>query len=162
LIAAFIPIERRAGRHALVPSAVMRNASFAGSCVAILFMSATFFASLLYLPQFMQEQLGYSPLEAGVGILPFVGVFAIVSFVAGPLYERVGAKPLAVFGGACITIAPFLFSHVHVGSGYGSLVAGMIVLGLGIGSFYPTATTAAVTSVDDSQTSLAGGIVYMF
>ncbi len=38
----------------------------------------------------------------------------------------------------------------------------MLVLGLGIGSFYPTATTAGVTSVDDSQTSLAGGIVYMF
>ena len=38
----------------------------------------------------------------------------------------------------------------------------MIVLGLGVGSFYPTATTAGVTSVDDSQTSLAGGIVYMF
>jgi hypothetical protein len=38
----------------------------------------------------------------------------------------------------------------------------MIVLGIGIGSFYPTATTAGVTSVDESQTSLAGGIIYMF
>jgi hypothetical protein len=38
----------------------------------------------------------------------------------------------------------------------------MVVLGLGVGSFHPTATTAGVTSVDDSQTSLAGGIVYMF
>ena len=38
----------------------------------------------------------------------------------------------------------------------------MVVLGLGVGSFYPTATTAGVTSVDESQTSLAGGIVYMF
>ena len=47
-------------------------------------------------------------------------------------------------------------------SGYGSLVPGMVVLGIGIGSFYPTATTAGVTSVDESQTSLAGGIVYMF
>ena len=38
----------------------------------------------------------------------------------------------------------------------------MVVLGIGVGSFYPTATTAGVTSVDESQTSLAGGIVYMF
>jgi hypothetical protein len=38
----------------------------------------------------------------------------------------------------------------------------MIVLGIGAGSFIPTATTAGVTSVDDSQTSLAGGIIYMF
>jgi EmrB/QacA subfamily drug resistance transporter len=162
LVAAFVPIERRAGKNALVPSDVMRNESFRASCLAILFMSATFFAALLYLPQFMQKQLGYSPLEAGVGILPFLATFALVSFVAGPLYERLGAKRLTAFGAACITIAPFLFSQVDAGSGYDSLIVGMVVLGIGIGSFYPTATTAGVTSVDESQTSLAGGIVYMF
>jgi len=121
-----------------------------------------FFAALLYLPQFMEKQLGYSPLEAGVGMLPFLATFALVSFVAGPLYNRLGAKTLVVFGAACITLAPFLFSQVDSGSGYDSLIVGMVVLGIGIGSFYPTATTAGVTSVDESQTSLAGGIVYMF
>jgi EmrB/QacA subfamily drug resistance transporter len=162
MLAAFLPIERRAGTHALIPREVMRNESFTASCVAILFMSATFFASLLYLPQFMEKQLGYSPLEAGVGMLPFLATFALVSFIAGPLYNRLGAKSPAVFGAACITVAPFLFSLVDAGSGYDSLILGMVVLGIGIGSFYPTATTAGVTSVDESQTSLAGGIVYMF
>jgi EmrB/QacA subfamily drug resistance transporter len=162
LVAAFLPIERRAGKSALVPREVMRNESFRASCLAILFMSATFFAALLYLPQFMQKHLGYSPLEAGVGMLPFLATFAVVSFVAGPLYNRFGAKLLATLGAACITIAPFVFSRVGESSGYGSLVAGMIVLGIGIGAFYPTATTAGVTSVDESETSLAGGIVYMF
>jgi EmrB/QacA subfamily drug resistance transporter len=162
LVVAFVPIERRAGAGALIPSDVMRNESFRASCLAILFMSATFFAALLYLPQFMERQLGYSPLEAGVGILPFLATFALVSFVSGPLYDRVGAKRLAAFGAACIAIAPFLFSQIGVDSGYDSLIVGMVVLGLGVGSFYPTATTAGVTSVDESQTSLAGGIVYMF
>jgi EmrB/QacA subfamily drug resistance transporter len=161
LIAAFVPIERRAGMNALVPRAVMRNESFRASCVAITLMSATFFAALLYLPQFMQKHLGYSPLEAGVGVLPFLATFALVSFVAGPLYNRVGAKSLAVVGAACIAIAPFLFSQIDEGSAYAALVPGMFVLGIGIGSFYPTATTAGVTSVDDSQSSLAGGILYM-
>jgi EmrB/QacA subfamily drug resistance transporter len=162
LLAAFVPIERRAGASGLVPREIMRNENFRASCLSILFMSATFFAALLYLPQFMQKHLDYSPLGAGVGMLPFLATFALVSFVAGPLYNRLGAKPLAVLGGACITIAPFVFSLLGEDSSYGSLVAGMIVLGIGIGSFYPTATTAGVTSVDESQTSLAGGIVYMF
>jgi len=162
MLVAFLSIERRAGTHALVPKEVMANESFTASCVAILFMSATFFASLLYLPQFMEKQLGYSPLEAGVGMLPFLATFALVSFVAGPLYNRLGAKLLAVFGAACITLAPFLFSLVDAGSGYDSLIVGMVVLGIGIGSFYPTATTVGVTSVDESQASLAGGIIYMF
>jgi len=162
LLVAFVPIERRAGKSALVPREVMANESFRASCVAILLMSATFFAALLYLPQLMQHQLGYSPLKAGLGMLPFLATFACVSFVAGPLYERLGAKLLASVGALCITLAPFLFSLVGEGSGYSSLIAGMVVLGIGIGSFYPTATTAGVTSVDESQTSLAGGIVYMF
>jgi EmrB/QacA subfamily drug resistance transporter len=161
LIAAFVPIERRAGEHALVPRSVMRNESFRASCVAVTLMSATFFAALLYLPQFMQKHLGYSPLEAGVGVLPFLATFALVSFVAGPLYNRVGAKPLAAVGAACIAVAPFLFSQVSEGSGYGALVPGMFVLGIGIGAFYPTATTAGVTSVDESKSSLAGGVLYM-
>jgi EmrB/QacA subfamily drug resistance transporter len=162
MLLAFVPIERRAGKHALVPREVMRNESFTASCIAILFMSATFFAALLYLPQFMEKHLGYSALGAGVGMLPFLATFALVSFVAGPLYNKLGAKTLVVLGAACITIAPFTFSLASSGSGYGALVPGMVVLGIGIGSFYPTATTAGVTSVDESQTSLAGGIIYMF
>jgi EmrB/QacA subfamily drug resistance transporter len=161
-IASFLPIERRAGKHALVPREVMRNESFTASCIAVLFMAATFFAALLYLPQFMQKQLGYSPLEAGVGMLPFLAVFALASFAAGPLYDRLGAKTLAVAGAALITLGPFLFSTLDEGSGYAALIPGMVVLGIGAGSFIPTATTAGVTSVDESQASLAGGIVYMF
>jgi EmrB/QacA subfamily drug resistance transporter len=162
LLISFLPIERRAGLNALVPRDVMANESFRASCLAILLMSATFFAALLYLPQFMQHQLGYSPLQAGLGMLPFLATFACVSFVAGPLYERLGAKVLASVGALCIAIAPFVFSLVGERSHYSSLIAGLVVLGIGIGSFYPTATTAGVTSVDESQTSLAGGIVYMF
>jgi EmrB/QacA subfamily drug resistance transporter len=162
LVASFVRLERRAGAHALVPREVMRNESFTASCIAILFMAGTFFAALLYLPQFLEKQLGYSALESGLGMLPFLAVFALASFAAGPLYNRLGAKPLAVVGAALIALGPLLLSFVDEGSGYGALVPGMIVLGIGAGSFIPTATTAGVTSVDDSQTSLAGGIIYMF
>jgi EmrB/QacA subfamily drug resistance transporter len=162
LVGAFVPIERRAGRHALIPPAIIANRNFAASCVAILCMSATFFAALLYLPQYMENVLHFSPLEAGLGMVPALATFALVSFIAGPLYGKVGAKRLAVVGASCMCAASILFSLVGSGSSYGALVPGMIVLGIGIGSFYSTATTAGVTSVDEAQASLAGGIVYMF
>jgi EmrB/QacA subfamily drug resistance transporter len=162
LVAAFVPIERRAGRHALIPPAIIANRDFAASCVAILCMSATFFAALLYLPQYMENQLHFSPLESGLGMVPALATFALVSFVAGPLYAKLGAKRLAVIGAGCMCAASVLFSLVDSGSTYVALIPGMLVLGIGIGSFYPTATTAGVTSVDESQASLAGGIIYMF
>src|SRR5205085_10597878 len=65
-------------------------------------------------------------------------------------------------GAAFITVGIFLLSRVEHGDTYGSLVVGMLVLGAGIGLFYSSVTTAAVTALDPSQASLAGGIVYMF
>ena len=73
--------------------------------------------------------------------------------------DRLGAKRLAVIGAAFITLGPFLLSFLDEGSGYSALIPGMVVLGIGAGSFIPTATTAGVTSVDESQTSLAGGSI---
>jgi EmrB/QacA subfamily drug resistance transporter len=130
LIGSFVAAERRAGDHALVPPDVMRNRDFAWTCGAILMMSAVFFAAMLYLPQLMINVLGYSAIGAGAGMLPMMATFASVSFIAGNLYERFGAKPLLILGSACI--------------------------------FYPTATTAGVTAVDESRRSLAGAILYMF
>lgn len=163
LIAAFLPIERRAGMHALVPGDVMSNESFAASCAAILMMSAVFFASLLYLPQFFQKVLGLSPLDAGFGVIPFLAVFAIVSFIAGPLYNRLGAKLIVSAGAACIAAGPFLLSlSADPSAHYTSMVPGMVITGIGVGLFYSAATTAGVTAVDPARSSLAGGIVYMF
>jgi EmrB/QacA subfamily drug resistance transporter len=163
LLAAFGRIERSAGAHALVPADLIRNRSFAASCLAILFMSATFFSALFYLPQYMQKEFGFSAFEAGMGLLPFMAVFAATSFVSGPLYNRLGAKPIVSVGAACIASGPMLIGAGIEGAGsLWTIVPGMAVLGIGVGLFYSSATTAAVTSVDDSRTSLAGGIIYMF
>ncbi len=110
LIGAFGFIERAAGRHALVPADVMRNRDFTYSCAAILLMSAVFFASMLYLPQFMLKTLEFSPIEAGLGMLPMMFTFAAISFVAGPLYDRFGPKPLVTLGSLCITVGPGLIA----------------------------------------------------
>ncbi len=125
-------------------------------------MSAVFFATLLYLPQFMQKILGYSPLKSGVGLVPMMGTFAVTSFVAGPLYGKLGAKRIVSLGCAAIAAGILLLSLVGRNSGYSGLVAGMLVLGVGIGLFYSSITTASVTALDSSRTGLAGGIVYMF
>ncbi|MGA9636662.1 MAG: MFS transporter [Solirubrobacterales bacterium] len=162
LITSFVFIERRAGEHALVPPDVMRNHDFASTCGAILMMSAVFFAAMLYLPQLMINVLGYSPVGAGAGMLPMMATFAAVSFVAGNLYNRFGAKPLLIVGSGCITIGPALIALLVDNQTYASIVPGMAILGLGIGLFYPTATTVGVTAVAEARRSLAGAIIYMF
>ncbi len=155
-------VERAAKLHALVPADVMRNRNFAYSCAAILLMSAVFFASMLYLPQFMLKVLDFDPVMAGIGMLPMMATFATVSFVSGPLYDRFGPKPLVVLGSLCITVGPGLIAAMVSEESYAAIVPGLAIMGLGIGLFYPTATTAGVTAVAESRRSLAGAIVYMF
>ena len=155
-------IERRAGAMALVPNDVLKNPAFLPACMAVLMMSAIFFAALLYLPQFMTKVLGYSASASGAGLLPMMGTFAVTSFVAGPLYSRMGPKLIVSLGAAFLAVGIFLLSMVQPTTTYDGLVTGMVVLGIGVGLFYSSITTAAVTALDPSRSSLAGGIIYMF
>jgi MFS family permease len=162
LISSFVVVERRAGAHALVPPDVIRNRDFSYTCAAILLMSAVFFAAMLYLPQLMINVLGFSAIGAGAGMLPMMATFAAVSFLSGSLFQRFGAKPLLIAGSLCIAVGPALVAILADKETYGAIVPGMAILGLGIGLFYPTATTVGVTAVDEPRRSLAGAILYMF
>jgi len=160
-LAKFFFVERRAGDRALVPDDVMRNGSFAAASLATLLMSAIFFAALLYLPQFMSKVLGFRAIESGAGLLPMMGTFAVTSFIAGRLYARLGAKVSVTGGALFLTAGMFLLSRISPTTTYDDLIFGMVVLGIGIGLFYSSITTAAITALDSSRASLGGAIVYM-
>jgi EmrB/QacA subfamily drug resistance transporter len=162
LLAGFALIERRAGDAALIPPDVIANRSFRAACLTVLMISAVFFAIVLYGPQLMEKILGWSALKAGAGLLPMLALFAIVSFIAGRLYERIGGRPVILAGTACLAAGPLLLSFFGADSGYAALVPGLVVAGVGAGLFYPSITTAGVTMLDETRSSLAGGITYMF
>ena len=153
--------ENRLGETALVPRSVMRKLTFAMATLATLMIAAVFFGALIYLPQFMIKNLGFTAIGAGAGLLPVMLTFALVSFVAGRVYEILGAKLMVSIGAALLAGGMFLLSAIQPGTTYDQLVPGMIVLGIGIGIFYSSTTTAGVTALDSSQSSLAGAIIYM-
>jgi EmrB/QacA subfamily drug resistance transporter len=160
--AAFAVIEPRMGESALVPSDVIRNRGFTSACLTILFLSAVFFSAILYVPQLMEKILGYSALEAGVGMLPMLGTFGVVAFLSDRCVARVGMRRVILAGTALLAVGPFLLSLFEADSDYVKLVPGLLATGVGAGLFYPTVTTAAVGMLDESRSSLAGGIAYMF
>ena len=76
LLALFVCIERRV-EHPLLPFRVFSNRTRAASFVAMFFAPAAMFAMFFYLSQYIQNVMGYSPIEAGVAFLPFC--FGLVS-----------------------------------------------------------------------------------
>jgi EmrB/QacA subfamily drug resistance transporter len=161
LMVLFVLRQRGAGMAALIPSDVAGNAAFRVVVLAVLFMSMTFFTALVYLPQFMEKLLGFSPLEAGLGMLPVMLVFGGSSFVAGPLYGRLGGRRVLLAGATCLPLGMLALSFIEADSSYATLVPGMALLGLGTGLFYSAATTAAISSLAETRASLASGILYM-
>jgi EmrB/QacA subfamily drug resistance transporter len=163
LIVAFGLIERRAGPRALVPPDVIANRRFRAACLTVLMLSAVFFATVLYVPQFFEKILDYSTLEAGLAMLPMLAFFALTSFIAGPLYNRVGMRIVVGAGTGMIALGTILLAlMIGPDAAFVDIAPGLLVLGIGCGMFYPSITTAAVTALDAARASLAGGIVYMF
>lgn len=160
LLSAFVAIERRVGHAALVPPRVMRNRSFVGALASVSVLACIFFGAVVYVPQFLQNELDWSALEAGAGLLPMMLTFGLVSFGAGPLYGVLGARPVIVVGAFSMVAGATVLAW-RIGTDYRSLVPGLVLLGIGIGLFFSALTTAAVTAVDDADSSLAGGIIYM-
>ncbi len=163
LLVAFAAIERTAGDRALIPRDIIANKRFRVACLVVLLMSAVFFSAVLYVPQFLEKILGYSAVEAGLGMLPMMAAFALTSFIAGPLYNRIGMRVAIAIGVGLIAAGQIALAlMIGPDAGYGSLFPGLLVIGMGCGMFYPSVTTAAVDAVGTDRASLAGGIVYMF
>jgi len=125
-------------------------------------MSPLFFVALMYLPQLFQKSLDYSAFEAGLALLPMMGTFTVASVAAGRLYERLGPRPILIGGASSLLVGAFLISLIERGDSWAQAVPGMVVMGAGVGLFYSSVTTWAVTALDPSRSSLAGGLTYMF
>ncbi|MFA0810233.1 MFS transporter [Microbulbifer epialgicus] len=158
----FIIVERRVGKFALIPPDVAGNRKFFAAGVTTLLLSAIWFSALLYIPQFLSKVHGYSAMVSGLGLLPIMITQGIVSYISGSLYEKLGAKLIVSVGTVFLCAGMFMLSHLHKDTTFAQMIPGLIVLGVGVGLFYSTITTAAITVVDPSRSSLAGAILYMF
>ena len=92
----------------------------------------------------MQNIRGYSPLEAGVRFLPSTVMIIIIAPLAGRLADRVGSRPLITFGLLCVSGALFWQSHLTVSSGYGALLPGFMLMGVGMGFVMSPMSLAAM------------------
>ena len=88
LLAAFVAIEMRIA-HPMLDISLFRKPAFDGASIAAFVLSAAMFAMFLYLTLYIQNILGYSPLEAGLRFLPIT----LLSFVVAPISGQARRAP---------------------------------------------------------------------
>ncbi|AWF82550.1 MFS transporter [Microbulbifer sp. A4B17] len=158
----FAWIEPHTRSDPLIPSDVASNWHFFSIALVTLFLSVTFVSMLLYIPQFLIKELSFSAVWSGAGLLPVMVTYAVVSYIAGWLYEVMGAKMILAAAALFLGFGMFLLSGLIIHDRYLHLVPGMLVLGVGLGLYFPTITTTAVTVLGPARASLAAALIYMF
>jgi EmrB/QacA subfamily drug resistance transporter len=156
----FAIVERRV-RVPMVDFAFFRSPTFLGASLVAFTVTFAMLASFFFVTLYMQNILGYSPLEAGVRTLPTTLLIIALGPIIGRLTDRIGARIPLVTGLLLVAVAMFWQSRIDVDTGYGFLVGSFVVLGLGIGCVMSPMSTAAMNSVARQKAGVASGVLTM-
>jgi MFS family permease len=149
-------------REPMVPLALFAVRDFAIGNVTTFLMSGAIFAGGLLVTEEFQLARHYSPVGAGVRLLPFFATPMLVSPVAGALSDRLGRRPIIVIGLSMLTAG---FAWVgwrgSLGTSWTELAIALLVAGVGISMALPTVPTAVLSAVAPQEMGKASGINYM-
>lgn len=157
MFVAFVVVER-VQRAPMLPASVFSRLTTTGASLGVLAMSSTAFALLLYITLYLQTVLGYEPLAAGLRLLPLTVSIFVVSALAARLGVVVPARWLVSAGLLLIGAGLLLMGGVEVGDTWTTLLAGQIVMGVGVGLVNPNVVAAAMGSVDPDRVGVASGL----
>ena len=157
MLAAFTVVERRVAEP-MLPLGLFRSRAFTGVQLAAFAVSASLFALFLYLTLYLQNYLGYSPLQAGLRYLPITLVPFFVAPLAVWMMGRLPARVVMAIGLGGVGGGLLLMSGLTAGSGWTALLPGFLVAGVGIGLLNPVIADVAVSVVPKERSGMAAGI----
>ncbi len=157
LMVLFLIVELRQSQPMLDLS-LFRRPAFSGASIVAFCLSGSFFAMFLYLTLYIQDVLGYSPLQAGLRFLPSTLLSFIVAPIAGRLSVRVPVRLLLGSGLLLIGIGLLTMTVVDAASTWTALIPGFVLAGAGVGLVNPPLASTAVGVVPAEHSGMASGI----
>ncbi|MBZ0284678.1 MAG: MFS transporter [Anaerolineae bacterium] len=157
----FIVLEARSD-HPMVPLRLFRSPTFSGANALTLFLYAALSASPFFLSLNLIQVQGYAPDKAGLVLLPFGILLALISRRAGKLADKIGPRPLLTVGPALAGVGFFMLALPGLTTGpdsyWTTYFPAVILMGIGMGITVAPLTTAVMTSAPAESTGTASGI----
>ncbi|MGW4159221.1 MFS transporter [Streptomyces sp. NPDC004788] len=159
LLISFVFIERRS-RQPITPLHMFADRNRSGTYGIMLCLAAAIFGMFFFLTLFVQDVLGFSPLQAGLAFLPVSAVIAVLAGITSQLMPRFGPKPFMVVGSICLAAGLSWLTQIDVGSTYaGSILGPMLVLSAGMGMMFVSLTLMALSGVPSHEAGAGSGLL---
>ncbi|MFC7845200.1 MFS transporter [Streptomyces sp. NPDC001046] len=159
LLAAFVLIESRA-KEPITPLRMFADRNRSGTYVIMLSLAAAMFGMFFYIVLFVQNVLGYTPIEAGLAFLPVTVVIALGAGLSQRFLPVLGPKPFMLVGTALAAIGLAWQALITSDSSYvGGVLGPMLVFGFGMGLNFVTLTLTAVSGVAQHEAGAASGLL---
>jgi EmrB/QacA subfamily drug resistance transporter len=157
LLVVFLIAELRQERPMLDLS-LFRKPAFTGASIVALAISSSMFSMFLYLTLYVQDVLGYGPLQAGLRFLPITLLSFFVAPISGKLSVTVPIRLLLGCGMLLVSAGLLSMTAIDASSGWTTLIPGFLLAGAGIGMVNPPLASTAVGVVHHSRSGMASGI----
>jgi EmrB/QacA subfamily drug resistance transporter len=136
---------------------LFRRPAFAGASLVAFTLSASAFAMFLYLTLYIQDVLGYSPLQAGLRFLPTTLLMFAVAPLAGRLSVHVPIRLLLGVGLLFVSGGLLAMTLITPTSSWTALIPGFVLQGIGVGLINPPLASAAIGVVPPARSGMASG-----
>jgi EmrB/QacA subfamily drug resistance transporter len=157
VLALFVLWELRAPAP-MLPLRFFRNRTFAAANGASLLMFFGMFGSIFLLAQFFQVIQGYSPLQAGLRILPWTAMPIFVAPIAGALSDRIGGGRIMAVGLSLQAAGLAWIATVSTPTvAYGELVVPFILSGVGMALYFAPVANVVLGAVRPQEEGQASG-----
>ncbi len=151
LLGAFLLVERSA-ENPLLPFVLFRDRDRVITFVAIAIAGSITMCMAVFVALFVQEIIGFSPLEAGMSFMPFAVALGIAAQVSATLAVRYQPRWLVASGGVLMAVGLGLASRMDAQSTYvADLLPAILVVGAGVGMAVVPLTLCAVAGVPSSE-----------
>jgi EmrB/QacA subfamily drug resistance transporter len=153
-------LNEQRNSNPLLPLSIFRIKGLAAADVTQLIAFAGFLAMFFFLTLYMQNVLGYSPIQTGAAYLPLCFGVGIAAGISSQLLARVGTRPVIVVGCVVASAGVYYLSRIPVdGSFVTDLLPGMMLMSFGLGAVFVGVTTAANAGVPADKAGLAAALL---
>jgi MFS family permease len=158
LFAAFVGVESRV-RHPLIRLGILRKGSLVRASLAVVAVAGSYFSWQFIVTLYLQDALGWSPLQMGLGLLPVGLMVAGSSVFSDKLVDRFGTARIIAVSLTVMAVGYLAFLRLDTSPSYLTMILPAVLL-IGIGWIgFPAINIQATNGIDDDEQGLAAGVL---